>query len=336
MGEEGLPTLIMGDYNAVPNTLRAVKELIEDELWEDVGAKADWWGGTPDQPTCKQRAAAKETRIDCIIANMWAMPMITGFSITKDEQIPTHSIVEVTLSDKEEAKERDYVRSLPSLKKLFDQEIIKRTEGKEKKEIYDITKEAKQSLEECMNEPLPKKAEQIGQCKHEGDSADYWSIWSNAIEKGWLSFLGHTGATRKALLGRGKVTILRRKPVRKSKRIEDEDFKHLRNANSRKAYDKLKQARRCEQFCVRLEMFARNLGTRTHGQLNLDAIVGITKHVDENCDWEFELARKINEAGPTRQKETRLIPLLKEGRRKISRSTRQSQKRSHQGDEGGK
>ena len=107
------------------------------------------------------------------------------------------------------------------------------------------------------------------------------------------------------------MTILTKKPVRQAKRIENEDFKHLRNANSRKAFDKLKQARRCEQFCVRLEMFARNLGTRTHEQLNLDAIVGITKHSDENCDWELDLATKINDAGPTRQKETRLIPLLK-------------------------
>ena len=73
-----------------------------------------------------------------------------------------------------------------------------------------------------MNEQLLKEAETFAQCKHEGDSAEYWSIWSNAIEKGWLSFLGHAGATRKALLGRGKVTILRRKPVRKAKRIEEE------------------------------------------------------------------------------------------------------------------
>ena len=123
----------MGDFNAVPNTLRAVKELIEDELWEDVGAKADWWGGTPDQPTCKQRAAARETRIDGIIANMWAIPMITGYNVTKDEQIPTHSIVEVTLSDKEEAKERDYVRSLPSLKNFSTKRLPKERKARRRR-----------------------------------------------------------------------------------------------------------------------------------------------------------------------------------------------------------
>ena len=54
---------------------------------------------------------------------MWAMPMITAFNITKDENIPTHSIVEITLSDKEEAKERDYVRSLPSLRQILPKKL---------------------------------------------------------------------------------------------------------------------------------------------------------------------------------------------------------------------
>ena len=134
----------------------------------------------------------------------------------------------------------------------------KRSDGKDNKEIREIIKEANICLKESMNEQLLKRGEKFAKCKVEGDRATYWETWSNAIERGWINFLGHTGTTKKALLGRGKVTILRRKQVRKAKRTEDEDFKHLVNANSRKAYDKLKQARRCEQFCVRLEMFARN------------------------------------------------------------------------------
>ena len=84
-----------------------------------------------------------------------------------------------------------------------------------------------------MNEQLIKRAETFEQREAAGDSAQYWNTWSTAIEKGWLSFLGHKGATRKALLGRGKVTILTKKPGRQAKRMENEDFKHLRNANSR-------------------------------------------------------------------------------------------------------
>ena len=36
----------------------------------------------------------------------------------------------------------DYVKSLPSLKKFFDQEMEKRTSGKDKKEVHEIIKEA--------------------------------------------------------------------------------------------------------------------------------------------------------------------------------------------------
>ena len=43
--EGGKPQLIMADFNITPNKLETVKELIQDELWEDLGSIADWWGG---------------------------------------------------------------------------------------------------------------------------------------------------------------------------------------------------------------------------------------------------------------------------------------------------
>ena len=68
-GEEGLPTFIKADFNITPTKLNSVKELAEDELWEDVGSVASWWGGIPDEATCRTRAGAKATRIDGIRAN---------------------------------------------------------------------------------------------------------------------------------------------------------------------------------------------------------------------------------------------------------------------------
>ena len=123
VGDEGCPHIIMADFNATPCTLNSVKEMIEDELWEDIGHVAHWWGGTPDQPTCKTRAGAKATRIDGILANMWATPYISGFKVTKDEHIPTHSVLELTLQSKEEQEEQHDVRTLPSLQKLSDEEM---------------------------------------------------------------------------------------------------------------------------------------------------------------------------------------------------------------------
>ena len=83
-GDEGLPHLLMADFNITPGNLETVKELIEDELWEDSGHVADWWGGAPDEPTCKTRAAAKATRIDWILANIWAAPYVKGFKVFQD------------------------------------------------------------------------------------------------------------------------------------------------------------------------------------------------------------------------------------------------------------
>ena len=45
-GEEGMPNCIMADLNITPARLDTVKELMEEELWEDVGALTHWWGHT--------------------------------------------------------------------------------------------------------------------------------------------------------------------------------------------------------------------------------------------------------------------------------------------------
>ena len=107
---------------------------MDDELWEEVGSVAGWWGGTPNETTCRTRAGAKPTRIDGILANLWALPYIKAFRVYKDEQIPTHSVIEMALTSENVQEERTYVKTLPSLKALFDKEVEAKTEGKEAKE----------------------------------------------------------------------------------------------------------------------------------------------------------------------------------------------------------
>ena len=113
-GEEGVPTAIMADFNCTPEVITNVQELVDDESWVDVGHCADWWGGTADQPTCHQRAAARETRIDGILYNMWMTPFIQNVEVWKDDEVPTHKIVQMTLGTKTEGKNNTYLRSLPS------------------------------------------------------------------------------------------------------------------------------------------------------------------------------------------------------------------------------
>ena len=47
------PTIIIGDFNVEPATLRAVGEMIEQEQWIDVGANASWWGGRTGNPPAR-------------------------------------------------------------------------------------------------------------------------------------------------------------------------------------------------------------------------------------------------------------------------------------------
>ena len=68
--------MLMGDFNAEPNSLDVSRELIEEEQWVDVGEKAHWWGGTPEEKTCQTRPQAKPIRIDGMLARRETVAMI--------------------------------------------------------------------------------------------------------------------------------------------------------------------------------------------------------------------------------------------------------------------
>ena len=127
-------------------------------------------GGTPDEPTCKTRAGAKATRIDAVLANQWAVPYINQFRVYKDEQIPTHAVLELTLENKNEQEESTYVRTLPSLQKLFAEEMQKRGEGKNHKEQQELRKEELTKLKGCMDSELLHRTDTFQKHKENEDT----------------------------------------------------------------------------------------------------------------------------------------------------------------------
>ena len=104
-------------------------------------------------------------------------------------------------------------------------------------------------------------------------------------------------------------------------RREDE-FKHLNAEASKKAQVCLKQARRCEQFTIRLEMLALKTANATHSKLNRDAINAITKHVDEDEGWQTDLAFALMKKDRNQAENTLLIPMLKNSTKHIMICTR--------------
>ena len=92
---------------------------MEEEQWIDVGQVADWWGKGKNQFTCHQRAGAKENRIDGVLANCKAISAIHDFEVTSNPLIPTHKVLRLTLSRSAFEEERNYMRTIPSLKNLL-------------------------------------------------------------------------------------------------------------------------------------------------------------------------------------------------------------------------
>ena len=242
---------------------------------------------------------------------MWAVPYVKGYKVYKDDMVPTHSVVEVTLSSENKQAENTYIKTLPSLKKMFDQEMTKQVVGMAPKEQAEHIRKAKLKLKMAMDEKLLRMEEQFQKHKIAKDHDEYWKLWSTAIEEAWLQFLGHKGNIEKALTGRGKTTFLKRKPQQRRETKKEDDFKHMRNEASKLANQCLKQARRCEQFTMRLEM--RSLGNRnpTHTRLNEDAIKAITKATKEDEDWQVDLANVLNKTGREQAENTLMIPVLK-------------------------
>ena len=137
------PTLILGDFNAEPDSLKAAKDLIENDQWVDIGKNAAWWDGESGTPTCQTRPQAKATRIDGILANRAAIPWIRSFEVVKDDMIPTHSVIRLTLGRNASTEKRTYAKTLPSLRKLFENKVNENTKnlkGKERKQAEEMEK----------------------------------------------------------------------------------------------------------------------------------------------------------------------------------------------------
>ena len=65
IGEETLPTFFMADFNVTPSSIEAVRKMIDDDLWEDIGEKLT--GGGQAQRThlqAKSRSKGYQDRRD--------------------------------------------------------------------------------------------------------------------------------------------------------------------------------------------------------------------------------------------------------------------------------
>eukprot|EP00969_Alexandrium_andersonii_P093926 4149316-Alexandrium_andersonii.AAC.1 len=66
-----MPTLILGDLNALPEKVPCLQQLLQEGSWHDVGAKASVWdpAAVDEAPTAKAHNAREPTRIDYCFVN---------------------------------------------------------------------------------------------------------------------------------------------------------------------------------------------------------------------------------------------------------------------------
>ena len=96
-----------------------------------------------------------------MLANRAAIPWIRQLEIIKDEMIPTHAVVRITLGRNAAKEKRRYAKSLPSLRKLFDDKVgqlLKDLRGKGK---HEAEGKEKKTLHRLMDENLANVAREL-------------------------------------------------------------------------------------------------------------------------------------------------------------------------------
>ena len=73
------------DLNADPEDVAAIKHLLQQLHWVDVGSVASTWGSPDCQATCLTRWANQPTRRDFVFANPEAFSLITGFKVVGED-----------------------------------------------------------------------------------------------------------------------------------------------------------------------------------------------------------------------------------------------------------
>ena len=100
------PKLLVGDIDVVPRSMLAIKEMIDEDQWTDVGRKSHWCGRETNKTTCQNNSKTKATRIDAILVNPQAPTIIHDFGVDRLDGFPTHSIIRIKLSRRSIRQER--------------------------------------------------------------------------------------------------------------------------------------------------------------------------------------------------------------------------------------
>ena len=242
------PTMVMGDFNARPNSLGPVADWIRDEQWTDLGQRANWWGGVPDRWTCHSKADAKPSRIDGVVVDAETLCSVRSFEVEKRTHIPTHCVLKVAFTRNPFKEKRTFLQKLGSLKNVLEEKWKAAFKEMPPKEAVAARLDEVKKLKDIMDELFRHAAESLDEACQQMDTDGFWRIWSETTEKAYHRVAELSEKDAKKNSGRGTVKLIQRVPENRAK--EDD---RIRNKWSYAARRCIRQARRCEQIVFRIQ-----------------------------------------------------------------------------------
>ena len=119
------PIAIVGDYNGDPDSFRTLQLLLNKEGWTDYGAVAERWNQPNCMHTCVTSNCKTPTRRDYICGNQEFTNMVKNFRVCHDNNLPTHSTIQIVLDLGEFTTERRQLQAPSSIANLLRGKILK-------------------------------------------------------------------------------------------------------------------------------------------------------------------------------------------------------------------
>ena len=191
------PCLIVGDFNMHVKALTPFANLISDESWVDVGAEAQIWKQPKEEHTCVTATTKNPSRIDFILANSMAFPMIKDFRVKHDDGFEPHSVLKVKLAADQIIQEQTVIkkpRSLYQIARDQAEEDYAKLRGSNQTMDEEMPYQAWHAYQEALrlniDEAFKGQKEDLQRHLDVNDADSFWKRWSETFEKTITEYIG--------------------------------------------------------------------------------------------------------------------------------------------------
>ena len=127
VGTKDANIYICGDLNAEPEDVPIFYDLAQNHGWQDLGEKADIWGKSCCEPTCKAPSATQESRRDCILVNPEAFTKIEDFEVIRCDTFSVHQPIQIKIEVESLEVTKDVLYKPTDAKDKFEDKVEKCT-----------------------------------------------------------------------------------------------------------------------------------------------------------------------------------------------------------------